>query len=110
MSGKVKLDALYVRIDYFSTTSSKRLLETLIGAAVVMDASIFNYSHIKTPNENFAAVILGESHLIIHDLKNGTALLDMLTCGGKDMKAGFDYIQRIFGFTDYVEISTNYKS
>jgi len=85
----------------FPNLSVKKSLEILVEAARAMACTIVDRYAVETPRERVARVIIDESHLIIHDYKNGEAALDIFTCGGKDNQIGFDYIQRELGFENY---------
>ena len=85
----------------YPNISPLRSLEILVEAAKAMNATIFGEFHTEIPSEKVAYVVLGESHIFMHDFKTGFALLDMMTCGEMNMQAGFDYIKQQTNFTKY---------
>jgi S-adenosylmethionine/arginine decarboxylase-like enzyme len=90
-----------IDIHDFPNISSKRTLDILVESAKVMGASVCGSFETEIQSERVTYVILGESHLIVHDFKNKIAILDMLTCGNINIELGFSYIQQQINFNSY---------
>ncbi len=69
----------------FPNIRAGRCEEILVDAVKIMKATVMGSSSFEGNLERTSFVILDESHLSIHDYKNGEAALDMFTCGGKKM-------------------------
>lgn len=77
------------------------VLEILKRTIKIVGATLVHSDSGETKVEKWAFVMIDESHIAVHDFKNGRAALDIFTCGGKDMIIGFNYIKENIGFKNY---------